>query len=100
MSILASNKLNYFSPVEFSCRTIQEEGIYFKLPSKNIEQVVMKVLRSSPVFKGRKNLIIRYDPSYIVVIYQLTYTDFTLKLFTFCKIKKLATAFFSIQSNA
>ena len=72
LSILVSNNLNYFSLVEFSSRTSQEKSVYPKLPNvrKEIQQDLVKVLwSSSNVFKGRESLVIRYHPSYIVMIH-------------------------------
>ena len=71
--------------------------------NKNIQKHIVEVLSSSfDVLKLEENLIIRYCPFYSVLIHQLTNTNVTLKLFSFCKVNKTcnSTAFLSIQSNA
>ena len=74
---------------QLSSRTSQEKKYtpnWLNNFSKDIQQHIVKVpTRSSDVFNGRENLMIRYHPSYIVVIHELTYTDFALKLFPFSK---------------
>ena len=65
-------KPELFRSVQLSSRTIQQESECSKLPnvSKDIQQNIVKALRSySGLFKGRENLIIRYNPSYNVEIH-------------------------------
>ena len=97
----ASNNPNYFSPVEFSSRTSQEESVHSKLPnfSQEIQQHIVKVHWSSSVFEEK------IWSSDIILLALSWFTNWpTLisfwNLFLSAKWTELATAFLSIQYNA
>ena len=103
MSTLASNNLNYFSPVEFHCRASQEESVYPKLPSfsKDIQQHIVKVLKSSSD-KKYKEKIWWSDIILLTLLWFTNWPTFISLWNCFLSVKwtEVATAFLSIQSNA